>query len=73
MSKSAIFDFFYQRQSSSRSGGGKIKKKMSRVSVSCESMITMESNIIQNRKLHNYYLKLRDRKSNIAPPPRPNN
>ena len=76
LSKSVIFDLFYQKQTVSRSGGGTQHKKMGRVTSSSEDMNVIEKALTQDPKYHkllSYYTKLKNRKVNIAPPPRPNN
>lgn len=76
LSKQVIFDMFYQKQTVSRSGGGTQQKKMGRVAVTTENMYKMEYALNQdpeNKKLLAYYIKIKNRKASIAPPPRPNN
>lgn len=68
--KGEIFDLFYVIHSVSRSGGGEPKKKMTRAAVSLNVISAVEKKI-KDRKLLDYYIKLRDRKAGIAPPPRP--
>lgn len=75
LSKQVIFDMFYQKQTVSRSGGGTQRKKMCRVTVTPENINSMECAIKQDPKskeLLAYYIKLKNRKTSIAPPPRPN-
>ena len=71
ITKATIFDMFYQKQTVSRSGGGTQRKKMSRIAVSAEDMDSMEKRLSGNKKLLEYFKKLRDRKPGIAPPPYP--
>ena len=70
MNKHAIFDLFYSPQDVTRSGGGKVKTKMTRNNVPLASLKKIEQ-YIEDPKLKSYYEKLRDRPCNIAPPPRP--
>ena len=69
--KGDIFDLFYAKRDVVRSGGGKVKSKMTRISPSLEQVQKMESHIKDDKKLLKYFVKLRDRKAGIAPPPRP--
>ena len=69
LTKSDIFDIFYSVQNTTRSGGGKLKSKMARNNVSTKQLIILNS--MTDTKMLKYYEKLRDRKSDIAPPPRP--
>jgi len=68
--KGEIFDLFYEINSVSRSGGGEPRKKMTRAAVSL-NVINVMGEKIKDQKLKDYYIKLRDRKAGIAPPPRP--
>jgi hypothetical protein len=72
VTKSIIFDLFYGQQDVVRSGGGKLKSKMTRKTPSLDKIKEMEKKVKENKALFSYFEKLRDRKSNIAPPPRPN-
>ena len=69
--KAEIFDLFYGKQNVVRKGGGKIKTKMTRQTPSSEAMFEMEAKLRGNQKMTQYFVKLRDRKPGIAPPPRP--
>ena len=74
-SKGRIFDIFYKRQDTNRSGGGMTKKKMCRQKVSIDNIDCIES-ILKGHKNSNliaYFTKLKGRSSKIAPPPRPKN
>jgi len=71
VTKGDIFDLFYAKQDVVRSGGGKVKSKMTRQSPSLKQVNALESKIKDNKKLMKYFVKLRYRKSDIAPPPRP--
>jgi hypothetical protein len=71
VTKQEIFDLFYQRQLTSRSGGGNAKTKMTRCTVTKEAQTTMLSKINDDIDLLNYYNKLLNRAANLAPPPRP--
>ena len=66
-----IFDLFYSKQNVVRSGGGKIKSKMRRNSPSLDKIISMEFMVKNDKRLHRYFVRQRDRKANIAPPPAP--
>ena len=68
--KHEIFDLFYGKRMVTRSGGGKIKNKMSRLNPSLED-INFIKNKIKDKKLMNYFNKLLNRDTRIAPPPRP--
>jgi hypothetical protein len=72
VTKSIIFDLFYGHRDVVRSGGGKLKSKMTRKTPSLDKIKEMEKKVKENKALFSYFEKLRDRKSNIAPPPRPN-
>ena len=69
--KQEIFDLFYKLQDTSRSGGGKLKSKMSRCDVPKTSQDVMLLKINSDTKLLTYYNKLLNRSSDLAPPPRP--
>ena len=71
VTKSQIFDLFYSKQDVVRSGGGKLKTKMSRNKPPLQKVEELEKKIKENKKLYDYFLKLRTRKPDIAPPPRP--
>ncbi len=71
MSKQEVFDLFYSMQQVSRLGGGTLHSKMTRNRISSEILLEMENKIKQDGDLLKYYIKLRDRSPNIAPPPRP--
>jgi hypothetical protein len=71
VTKSIIFYFFYGKQDVVRSGGGKLKSKMTRKSPSLNKINELEKQIIDNKVLVLYFGKLRNRASNIAPPPCP--
>ena len=73
LSKCEIFDLFYSKQSVVRSGGGKVKNKMTRNEPSLSLIDLMEKRIKKdgNKKMLDYFNKLRTRNPNIAPPPRP--
>ncbi len=74
-SKGDIFDVFYQREETTRAGGGMTKKKICRqkVSVDVLNKIELELKGHENPKLLAYFIKLKDRNAKIAPPPRPKN
>jgi hypothetical protein len=76
LSKGALFDLFYGKKQVTRSGGGTVKTKMTRLLVSDSNLVKMESKIkkSENSKFFmKYFTKLKDRKAGIAPPPRPKN
>ena len=70
ITKIIIFNTFYSIQEKSRSGGGKLKSKMTRKNVPLKEISDLEKNI-DNTNLLNYFNKLKDRKINLAPPPKP--
>ena len=67
--KQSIFDVFYHIKDTSRSGGGKIHKKMTRRDVSLEKINSVKKTL--DKPLLKYFEKLSNRPSNLAPPPRP--
>lgn len=69
--KQKIFDLFYQPQSAVRSGGGKVKTKMMRCTVTKNAQTEILSQINNDVDLLAYYNKLLNRSANLAPPPRP--
>jgi len=71
VAKGDIFDLFYSKQDVVRSGGGKVKSKMTRQCPTLKQVTALENKIKDNKKLLKYFVKLRDRKAGIAPPPRP--
>jgi hypothetical protein len=72
MSRQAIFDFFYSRQTVVGGGSGrKAKCKMARNVVSFESKSTLEKSVVDSPDLLAYYIKLRDRSDKLGAPPRP--
>jgi hypothetical protein len=71
VTKSIIFDMFYGKQDVVRSGGGKLKSKMTRKIPSLNEINKLEKKIMGNNALLLYFEKLRFRNSNIAPPPCP--
>jgi hypothetical protein len=70
--KQDIFDLFYEKQTTSRSGGGKLTTKMAGRKVTETEQDNMTSKIKENPELVKYYNKLLARDPSIAPPPRPN-
>jgi hypothetical protein len=76
LSKCLIFDLFYGKKQVTRSGGGTVKTKMTRRLVSDENLNKMETKIKKSSDAKffiKYFLKLKSRKPDIAPPPRPKN
>lgn len=73
--KGDIFDFFYEKRKSVREGGGTVKMKMGRKNISHEESQKFFNDLKRNGNpmLVKYFLRLRDRKPGIAPPPRPKN
>jgi hypothetical protein len=73
MSRTEIFDLFYQPQEVTRSGGGKSHKKMTRVKTSFESIVLMEKKLkdLNDANLIKYFEKLKTRGKDLAPPPPP--
>jgi hypothetical protein len=69
--KQEVFQLFYSVKQVSRSGGGTLHAKMTRNNVSSEDQFKMENSVKYNPDLLKYYIKLRDRNVNIAPPPKP--
>ena len=67
--KQSIFDIFYIIKDTSRSGGGKIHKKMARRNVSIETINSVKKTL--DPPLLKYFEKLSNRQCNLAPPPRP--
>jgi hypothetical protein len=75
LTKGQIFDLFYSKQDVVRSGGGKVKSKMTRRTPTNIEISELEKRVndFGNSKLTAYFQKLKNRKSDIAPPPRPAN
>lgn len=76
VSKSDIFDLFYEQKEGSRSGGGKMKKKTRRRQVNFNECKELENKISKvpdkfKQKLLKYYEELKNRNPDIAPPPKP--
>lgn len=71
--KADIFDVFYSKKDVVRKGGGKVKTKMTRNVVSDKAISDIRREIMDDPKLMKYFTKLKERRSDIAPPPRPKN
>lgn len=70
--KQEIFDVFYSKKLTTRSGGGTAKTKMGRNYPSLEAIAALGKKAKEtSNELHQYFVKIRDRNPNIAPPPRP--
>lgn len=69
--KSEIFDLFYQPHDTVRSGGGKVKTKMARKTVTKQEQLDMQTKIGADQVLMDYFDKLLKRNEKLAPPPRP--
>lgn len=74
-SKGRVFDLFYKRQETTRSGGGMSKKKMCRQTVSADVLDNVEAKLKEHENFTflKYFNKLKNRSNKIAPPPRPKN
>ena len=71
VTKTEIFDLFYEPQDTVRSGGGKVKTKMASRSVTTAEQQNILQKIRTDQVLTDYYNKLRHRDKKLAPPPRP--
>jgi hypothetical protein len=73
LSKRYIFDFFYDKQQVTRSGGGSLKSKIRRKQLSFENITKMKNIIVtsNNDNLNKYFNTLLTRDSKLAPPPAP--
>jgi hypothetical protein len=73
LTKKEIFQFFYSKQQVTRKGGGMMKSRMCKNSVSYINVSKLEHQIIllNDTCLLKYYKKLVNRDSNLAPPPTP--
>ena len=70
VTKQYIFDLFYQVSDCTRSGGGKVKKRMCRQCVSHETVKMLRTQTLD--PITKLYLdKILARAVDIAPPPRP--
>ena len=69
--KCSIYDIFYHKQMVTRSGGGTLKNKMCRRMVSVDVTETFQKKLAGDKKLLEYFNKLKNRNPSIAPPPRP--
>ena len=75
ITKGYIFDIFYEKKQVSRAGGGTMKSKMTRIQPDVRKLQKIEKKLKnhKNQKLMAYFIKLKDRKKGLAPPPRPKN
>jgi hypothetical protein len=72
LTKAIIWNIFYAKQKVVRKGGGTAKMKVGRQTVSAEKIAQFNKSLgSKDTKLAKYYIKLRDRKIDIAPPQMP--